>query len=94
MGGAETKVKDMNDLQVRLRDARKACSDDGFNGEFCQVFNDAIDYITHIENKLNETMKLVIDCGDLIRDVNMYIDTRASSLYLRLFNAVEKDAEQ
>lgn len=87
MNGANTKVANMNELQLRLREARKTCSADGFNGKFCQVFNDAIDHISTIEQKrdaLLEDIKLAaeeIDVGD------------AHWAYIRLKRAVAKAQE-
>jgi len=54
MSGANTPTAKMNDLQLRLREARKVCADDGFNNQFCQVFNDAIDHISAVEKQRDE----------------------------------------
>jgi len=52
MKGANTLTANMDSLQIRLRESRKACADDGFNNQFCQVFNDAIDEIERLKTEL------------------------------------------
>jgi hypothetical protein len=59
MKGADTKVANMNELQSRLRYARKVCADDGYNGRFCQVFNDAIDSIAELEQQRDELLAVM-----------------------------------
>jgi hypothetical protein len=66
MKGADTKVANMNELQLRLRDARKVCADDGYNGKFCQVFNDAIDRIAELEQQRDELLAAAKDAQEFM----------------------------
>lgn len=67
MIGAETKVKEMTHLQLRLRDMRKTLSEDGYNNEFCQTLNHAIDRLTELAELARERDELMAALEKLSR---------------------------
>jgi len=53
------KTKEMDTLQLKLREARKTCADDGYNGKFCAVFDEAITAIGNARIKAKELNSLL-----------------------------------
>jgi len=53
------KTAGMDALQLKLREARKTCADDGYNGKFCSVFDEAINAIGNARIKTKELNSLL-----------------------------------